>query len=179
MARLCSQCKYYTNGDETTCPKCNIPMQFTLLPPPGANAAPLVIDRNSIPHRVRARDMAPSPSWSVWDLFRSYRASRALIATPLAIIMIICGAFFGWGKDDVYARFDRIQVGMTEKQVRDILQPPRRGKYSTPEWYKRPIVDNDGYDEVDITENGLTLHLEFMDGRLTFKSVESVETAGR
>ena len=40
MARLCSQCKYYTTDAESVCPRCNLALQVTFLPPPGQAAAP-------------------------------------------------------------------------------------------------------------------------------------------
>jgi hypothetical protein len=177
MARICSSCKYYTTGDETTCPKCKCGLQFTLLPPPGQAALPLAIDPGTQPLKPRARDLPSGPSWSVWDLFKAYRASRALLAAPIALVMILGGVFLGWGKDNVYNRFDRIQIGMTEKEVRDVLTPPRRGRHPTPEWYNKPMLSTQGFAEMNINEAGLNLHLEFMDGRLTYKSVEAAEDA--
>jgi hypothetical protein len=149
-----------------------------LLPPPGQSAMPLAIDPASGPLQPRMRNYPSSgPSWSLWDIFRAYRASRALLAAPIAIIMVLGGVFLGWGKNNVYDRFDRIQIGMTEKEVRDVLTPPRRGRHPTPEWVNKPMLSTEGFAELNINEAGLNLHLEFMDGRLKYKSMEAAEDA--
>jgi hypothetical protein len=60
MARVCSQCKAYdAEGAVMTCPTCNLPMQFTLLPPRGQGAAPLPLaadEPRPEPRRPRAAE---------------------------------------------------------------------------------------------------------------------------
>jgi hypothetical protein len=135
MARLCSQCQYYTNGAETVCPRCNVDMQLTFLPPPGQAAAPLAdVPPVTAPIGARRRPRETEAS-QLFDLFRFLRGNRLVLSTIVGILAIAGGLVFGWGSASLKDRYDRIEVGMDECEVRNILSPPVRGRrWRSPEW---------------------------------------------
>jgi hypothetical protein len=179
MARVCAQCKFYSEGSETACPQCNGVMQFTLLPPLGQPAKPLLLALPPEPRPSRQQS-GPSPFPSLLEAIGWYRRHRLLLSAPIAVIMIVGGLLFGWGKQSVQDRFDHIEVGMDEQEVREILSPPNRGrKWRTPEWYNKPTLSTEGYASLSHNEAGVTVLVEFMDGVVTRKSLKGTETASR
>ena len=180
MARLCSRCKFYTDCGETVCPKCHVEMQFTLLPPPGQEATPMPLLSLPPEPRRRRQGWGASTSPSLFDALGWYRRHRLLIMSPIGVIMIIGSLLFGWGKTSVLDRFDYIEVGMSEQEVRTILSPPIRSrKWRSPEWHNKPVLSTNGYATLHHSEAGVNILIEFMDGAVTRKSLENAETASR
>jgi hypothetical protein len=180
MPRLCSQCTYYTSSGETVCPTCNKEMQLTFLPPPGqANATLPAVDLGPEPARV-ARRPRESAASQLNDMFRWMRANRMVVSSVLGVVMIAGGLLFGWGSQSLEGRFDQIEVGMDEREVRNILSPPSRGrKWRSPEWHNQPVLSTEGYASMKHMEATGTVTVEFMDGLVVRKSLEPTRSAAR
>ena len=117
MPKKCSKCNYYSSStDETECPKCQAPLQFTLLAPPNQEAAPL----EGLPSPVQKKSGADAGggfdviTWSMrnWVIL--------VFAVPLVIraLALLAGGLGGGGGQ---SKFDQLQNGMTVKQVDAIL----------------------------------------------------------
>jgi hypothetical protein len=116
MPKKCSKCNYYSaSTDETECPKCQAPLQFTLLGPPNQEAAPL----EGLPSPVQQTRGANTGggfdviTWSMqnWVIL--------VFAVPVVIgaLALLAGGLGGGGQ----SKFDQLQTGMTVKQVEAIL----------------------------------------------------------
>ena len=179
MARICPQCKLYSDS-ETTCPKCNVSMQLTFLPPPGQAAIPMPQgELRSLPDPVRRRHQ-DSGAAQLIDLTRFIMSQRKVLSSILGVILVLGGVMFGWGKGAVEDRFEDIEVGMTEGEVRNILSPPMRSRrWRSPEWHNKPVLSTVGYAVMTHSEAGVKITVEFMDGGVTHKTLESTQTASR
>ena len=93
MVRTCSSCKYYdAGGEQTLCPKCQTPLQFTLLPPPGQSPAPLLDlpEPSAVrPKPSEAQQIGEMLAWS----FR-HRWVWSLVVVPVAVVL---AGVFGMG----------------------------------------------------------------------------------
>jgi hypothetical protein len=155
-------------------------MQLTFLPPPGQAPAPLPevnMGPVSAPAPRRRRE---TEATQLRDMFRWLRGNRLVVSTVIGIIAVVGGLVFGWGSQSLQDRFDRIAVGMDEVEVRNILSPPARGRrWRSPEWHNQPTLSTEGYAVMKHMEPTGTVTVEFMDGLVTRKRLESAQSASR
>jgi hypothetical protein len=113
-----------------------------------------------------------------YDLFRWIRSNRLAVSSLLGVFLVAGGLLFNWGSRTLQGRFDQIEIGMTEREVRAILFPPTSiRKWRAPEWKNQPMIFSEGYSSLKHTESGGTVTIEFMDGRVTHKSLQTTQTA--
>jgi hypothetical protein len=188
MARICPQCKYYdASGQQDNCPADQTPLQFTLLPPPGVAAAPLPGVPPPTPPTPRASSASSGygsrygsgwgAAWGGLSPFFRYRIIAGLVLIPIALVL---GAFFGFGKDSVKKKYDRIKVGMTMDEVEQILDPypdPRsyRARYRAQGRWMADEGDDEGPGHWEWEEAGATISVDFMNGRVVRKSQKGLE----
>jgi hypothetical protein len=164
MPRTCS-CNYYTTGDESTCPKCNIPLRFTLLPPPGAAAAPVpVADPQADapkPHRA-ARDTI--------ELFGFVVKNWKLVSVIGGPLMVVASLIFGLGREGDRDKYEAIQVGMTPEEVSSILyediDKPARFRQFDRDAARRLAPDG----SMQYSSGSVTIDVQFRDGRVAWKT---------
>ncbi|HZV06959.1 MAG TPA: hypothetical protein VE999_17890 [Gemmataceae bacterium] len=180
MARICGQCKKYdAAGTLESCPTCRTPMQFTLLPPPGRDAAPLTLTEPEPQARTRRSTAAGRVDWSfelIGWVFR-YHKLAGLVVVPL---LLIC-SFFGVQintNGSLKTRYDRIQVGMDVDEVEHLLRPPvrYRGRFLMPQHHVLDAVPDEGPYTINYTESGSgSITLDFQDGVLVRKSEQGLK----
>src|SRR5262249_31757869 len=103
MPKKCSKCNYYSaSTDETECPKCQAPLQFTLPAPPNQEAAPL----EGLPSPVQKRT-APDAGGGFDVITWSMQNWVILVfAVPLviAVLALAAGSLGGAGQ----SKFDQL-----------------------------------------------------------------------
>jgi hypothetical protein len=127
MAQVCGKCKAYdAESALVTCPTCNLPMQFTLLPPPGQGTAPLPV-AESEPRPGPRRPNTAEQGHHIMDqlgwLFRS-RIIASLVVIPL---LTAAGGFFveqAVVGDPQKRQLDPFQIGTKYNEVQNSLQQP-------------------------------------------------------
>jgi hypothetical protein len=151
-------------------------MQFTLFSPPRQSSTTVRISAPA----PEARPPEPSSGVNLFGLIGWCRENRLMLSIVASVLLLGGALLFGWGTQSLQGRFDRIEVGMSEEQVRNILSPPNRGrKWRTPDWVNKPVLSTEGYAVLHHSEAGATVTVEFMDGRVTRKALEGAETASR
>jgi hypothetical protein len=165
MARVCHACKFYTeDGDASVCPTCSGKLQFTLLPPPGRAAAPLPgvpepsFNRAATAEKERAQ---------IGEMLRWVMRQRKVALAVLAPVLMVLGAVFGFGRDSLKDKYNRIQVGMTQEEVRQVLKQGAGPAASA--ILDMPLVTT-GPADVSWEEAGATINIHFVNGRVTSKS---------
>jgi hypothetical protein len=125
MAQVCGKCKAYdAEGAVTTCPTCNLPMQFTLLPPPSQGAAPLSLPVDE--PRPGPRRPVAAEQGHIMDLLGSlfrYRLLAYLVLLPL----LSAGGFFGVQSvvgDGQKSQSDPFQIRTKFDDVQNRMQQP-------------------------------------------------------
>jgi hypothetical protein len=189
MARLCERCQYYTPGnDELTCPECRIPLRFTLLPPePEGNAA-----ASSPTATSTAAVVSPPAAPAVPQRQQAFRVNRALEKSDdfvewclthrkmlitlgsLLVVMLGVGMYGGRQGASLADRYERIEVGMDEEEVLDILDSG--GTWSS--WSSDFYEIGDDNDDTKYTwvweENDAKIIIEIADGKVVRKSLEEM-----
>jgi hypothetical protein len=164
MPRTCS-CNYYTTDDESTCPKCNIPLRFTLLPPQGAPAEPVPVAYPQAdtqkPQRA-ARDTFELLGFLVknWKLV-------SVIAGPL---MVVASVILGMGQEGARDKYDAIQVGMTPEEVSSILYDDidRPSRFCQFDREAARRLSPDG--TMQWSSGSVTIDVHFRSGRVAWKT---------
>jgi hypothetical protein len=175
MARACAPCNYYTrNADESVCPSCGVPLRLTLLPPPGQAADPLADVPAPSPAGRGARP-GESGSGQLGDLLRWVVDHWKLVSTAVVPVLLILALLTGWHRGDLKGRYDRIEVGMTEDEVRAILTPPQRGRFRRPSWYAESRLATSGPADMSWQEGKATIKIHFMDGLVVSKSQQGLD----
>lgn len=133
MAMVCGKCKAYdAEGSVTTCPTCELPMQFTLLPRSGGSAPPPLplTAAPPAPRRVSMAEKANGVMDMVGTLFR-FRFIFTLVLLPL----LLTGGFFGFQlfgdtprKDpndpfEIRGKFDEVQNKLNHPEPIAGFQP--------------------------------------------------------
>ena len=76
MPTVCEGCRYYAPADTAgPCPDCGTPLKFTLLPPPGADPEPLMLDAAADERPLKRWELdaaAPGRPW-LYDLVTDVR----------------------------------------------------------------------------------------------------------
>jgi hypothetical protein len=188
MARLCERCQYYTPGnDELTCPECRIPLRFTLLPPEPEGSAPAT----SLT-AASTTALAPPPAAPPVPKRQGFRMNRALEKSDdfvdwclthrkmlitlggLLVLMLGVGVYGGQQGVSLADRYDRIQVGMDEEEVLDILDSG--GTWSA--WASDFYEIGDDNDDTKYTwvweENDTKILIDIADGKVVRKSMEEL-----
>jgi hypothetical protein len=178
MARVCSQCKAYdAEGAVVTCPTCNVPMQFTLLPAPGQGAAPLPVAEGQ-PRPEPRRPSAAEKGHQIMDMLGWVFRYRVLVSAVVVPLLAV-GGFFGvqlQGGESLKSRYEQLQVGMDVDTVEEVLNPPRSSRrMPTSRLRSFDNVPDVGPYTVSYTEgDGATLTLEFRDAVLVAKSQQGL-----
>lgn len=183
MPRLCERCQYFTHSnDELTCPECRIPLRFTLMAPreepvgkdestATAVAAPI---RTAMPARQTLTRSVVSVLFVLDDLI-------AWCVARWKPLLVIFGGFAGmaligyvcWSGTPLEQRYARLEVGMDEETVIDILESGSPLSTLTASFVELPGYADDRYTWV--WEEGRTrIVLEIVEARVVKKSVEGL-----
>src|SRR5690349_19140895 len=110
MARICYRCKAYdAEGTQQTCPTCQVPMQFTLLPPQEGPVTAMTMPEIT-PQRAGRRPGSTTGSSSTLQLLGlaiRFRWFAGLVVIPLLVV----GGFFGLDlstRPSLKSRYDQI-----------------------------------------------------------------------
>src|SRR5262245_35128771 len=167
MAKACAGCGYYATGDETACPTCNRPLQFTLLPPRNAPAEPVRLPPQLSRGPAAGSMYRGQGSFDFIDFCIKNRALTGIFVVPIALLGLW---FFGFGREGARAKFDAIKVGMTSDQVEKILfGSPDSGRRRRPNRSMRRLTE-DGEAVIQWSSGPMTITVNFMDGRVVSKS---------
>lgn len=174
MARICYKCtEYDASGTLQMCPTCNVPMQFTLLPPQDGPVAAMATPE-AMPQLATRRPstMGGSPSvlQSLGFALR-FRWLAGLVLIPVLVLGGFLGLNLGTGSS-LKTRYDQIKVGMAVAQVEKILNPPTYYKgRPMPQHHLLDGIPDEGPYSIEYTEEGFgTITLDFEDGVLAAKS---------
>lgn len=168
MARICSSCKYYdAGGEETQCPTCRTPLRFTLLPVPGQTPAPipdLPEPSFGLGVRSKASQTHQIGEMLVWG-FR-HRWVWSLIVGSIVVV----GGVFGMLPNTLEDKYDRIKIGMSAREVSEILKPVRSKRF--PQHRNSTMDDFPEYGRatLDFQENADKMTILFLDGMVIDKS---------
>jgi hypothetical protein len=182
MARACAKCNYYDpSGSRETCPDCQAPLRFTLLPPAGAtpDALPLAGSGTSgsvflQQGRGSGSTGSPGPFPGLMELVFRYRLVMSVVVVPILLLLSLAFGVNLTGPS-VKDKFDRLKVGMDVDEVRAIMEPPVHHR-------RMPVRHLSLFDDLPergpatLTweENGATLTLEFRNGELVSKSQQAL-----
>jgi hypothetical protein len=163
MSRACT-CSYYTTNDESTCPNCNLPLRFTLLPPQGATAEAVSVPmpKGDMPDSKKARqDLA--------ELLDFVRNNWKIVSSLAGALVLGVSLMLGMGGEVGREKFDAIQVGMTPEQVSNILyddvDKPSRFRQFDREAARRLAPDG----TMQWSSGMVTINVQFLDGRVAWK----------
>jgi hypothetical protein len=92
---------------------------------------------------------------------------RKVALALLAPVFMILGAAFGFGRDGLKDKYNRIQIGMTQEEVRQVLKPGAGPAASSA--LDMPLVTT-GPADVSVNEAGASINIHFMNGRVAGKS---------
>lgn len=168
MARICSSCKHYdAGGEESQCPTCKTPLRFTLLPPPGQASAPLP----DLPEpsfgpgaRSKASQSQQIGEMLVWG-FRHRWVWSLFVGAIVGV-----GGVFGLLPSNLENQYDRIKIGMSVREVREILKPIRSRRFPQPPHNVMDDVPEYGLVTLDLHGNSDKLTILFQDGIVIDKS---------
>jgi hypothetical protein len=167
MAKACAGCGYRASADEIACPTCNRLLQFTLLPPRNAPA-----ERDRLPPQLSHGPASGNMyrGQGSLDFIDFALKNRALMGIFLAPIALLGLWFFGFGRESARAKFDAIQIGMSQEQVEKILfESSGSGRRRRPNRSVRQLRD-DGEAVIQWSSGPMTITVNFQNGRVVHKS---------
>ena len=168
MARICSSCKYYNaGGEETQCPTCRTPLNFTLLPVPGQAPAPipdLPEPSFGLGVRSKASQTHPIGEMLVWSFHHRWVWSLIVVA------IVVVGGVFGLLPSTLEDKYDRIKIGMSAREVSQILEPIRSRRFPQPRSSLMDDFPEDGHATLTFQENADKMTILFEDGVVIDKS---------
>ena len=163
MPRTCS-CSYYTTEDESTCPKCNLPLRFTLLPPQGAGVDPVAV---AYPQADAPRANKATQDYA--ELFGFVLKNWKVVSGFGGSVVLCISLMLGMGGAVGRQKYEAIQVGMTPEQVSEILNgdidKPSRFRQFDQEAARR--LDPNG--TMQWSSGSVTIDVHFRDGRVAAK----------
>jgi hypothetical protein len=170
MARVCHSCQFYTDdADATVCPTCSAKLQFTLLPPPGRAAARL----QGVPEPSFTRTAtAASERAQIGEMLGWVMRHRKIALALLAPVLMILGAAFGFGRDSLKDKYNRIQVGMTQEEVKQVLREGAGPAAASV--LEAPLVTS-GPADISWSEAGASINIHFMNGRVASKTQKGLD----
>jgi hypothetical protein len=182
MARICAKCNYYDpDGSQDTCPECQAPLRFTLLPPAGVSPDALPAagpGTSTVPLRQRrgySSAGAPGSFLGVMEMVFRYRLVMSVVVVPILLLLSL-GFGINLTGPSLKDKFDHLKVGMDMDEVRAIMEPPTHHR-------RMPVRHFSMFDDLPergpatLTweENGATVTLEFRDGELVSKSQQALK----
>jgi hypothetical protein len=183
MARICAKCNYYDpDGSQDTCPDCQAPLRFTLLPPAGAAPDPLPAAGSGMSSSVSLRQRRGYSSagssgsfLGLMELVFRYRLVMSVIVVPILLLLSL-GFGINLTGPSLKDKFDHLKVGMDVDEVRVIMEPPtRRRRLPARHFSMFDDLPERGPATLTWEENGATVILEFLNGELVSKSQQALK----
>jgi hypothetical protein len=198
MARICNHCSYYTErNEEAQCPQCRGPLRVTLLPAkrPAAAGSPAGVLATGAPRRapepdtpllpsshapvpVRKRQPPPGSKLLALDDFLTKVLFRPKILlfvfAPLLALASLAVLGIPSEGESLAEKYERIQFGMTEQEVWEVIEEGREGRVPAPPDPASKVAE-ENY-EIVWEEHGAKIILEFRNGKLINKSATGLET---
>jgi hypothetical protein len=170
MAMSCASCGYYTAESQENCPKCNIPLKMTFLPPATAVIEPVVMPAPLAPGSPSYPLPGFRGSYDIVEIILRNRFVAALIAIPLVI--------FGFWLADVTGesgprgKYNAIRMGMDVEEVHNILYADSKFSSNTPR------VSSTGDAQMSYTEGPIRIVVYFRDGHVVNKRMTGYDDEG-
>jgi hypothetical protein len=166
MAMACASCGYYTAENEDSCPKCNVKLRMTFLPP-----ATAVIEPPALPPPLSAGTPTyPMPdfrsSYDIFEIILRNRFITALVAVPL----ILFGFWLSGLTSDGGPRgkYNSIRMGMNPSEVHEIL-------YTDSKFSHSPSLSANGDTQMSYTEGPIKIVVYFRDGKVVNKHMSGYD----
>jgi hypothetical protein len=170
MPRTCS-CKYYTTGDETICPNCNIPLRFTLLPPAGGAAEPVWIA-----HPEANTQKSQRAKQDAFEFLGFLVKNWKLVSVVAGPLLVVASLILGFDRGATKDKFEAIRVGMTPEEVSTILyediDKPARFREFDRNAARRLAPDG----TMQWSSGSVTIDVHFRDGRVAWKTQTGLES---
>jgi hypothetical protein len=102
----------------------------------------------------------------------SHRPLGGLLIIPAGLILTLV---VGFGREGVQDKFDRIQIGMSQEEVEDVLDSESGPVHSHTYTFAGGHLATVGPAEMSYQENGATIKVKLMNGRVVSKSQEGLK----